>query len=252
MGVVSYCPADYWPHNTVLYVTDFCGNDERFTYYFLQHMDLRRYNSGSAQASLNRNYIYPLKVRIPPLPEQKAIAHILGTLDDKIELNRRMNETLEGMARALFKSWFVDFDPVRAKMDGRPVPGLDAATAALFPDGFEHVEGELVPRGWKVERLRDHIEATKGLSYNGAGLSDFGFPLHNLNSVYEGGGYKHEGIKYYVGEHKERHLIRPGDVIVANTEQGHDCLLLGYAAMVPHYAVNHTEQREEVILQKMP
>ncbi len=127
-GVVSYSQVDYWPLNTALYVIDFHGNDERFAYYFLQQFDFQGYNSGSAQPSLNRNFVHPVPVDVPPLPEQRAIAHILGTLDDKIELNRRMNETLEAMARALFKSWFVDFDPVRAKMNlpspsGRGVGG---------------------------------------------------------------------------------------------------------------------------------
>ena len=74
---------------------------------------------GSANPTLNRNHVHPIEVRWPALPEQRAIAHILGTLDDKIELNRRMNATLEAMARALFKAWFVDFEPVRAKLDGR-------------------------------------------------------------------------------------------------------------------------------------
>ena len=157
-GIVNYSPVDFWPLNTALYVKDFHANDAKFAYYFLKTIDFKRYNSGSAQPSLNRNHVHPLPVQIPPLPEQKAIARILGTLDDKIELNRRMNETREGMARALFKSWFVDFDPVRAKMDGRPVPGLDAATAALFPDGFEHVDGELVPKGWRYVSIRDVTE----------------------------------------------------------------------------------------------
>jgi hypothetical protein len=82
-------------------------------------------------------------------PEQRAIAHILGTLDDKIELNRRMNETLEAMARALFKSWFVDFDPVRAKAEGRD-PGLPQPLADLFPDSFEDSELGEIPRGWEL------------------------------------------------------------------------------------------------------
>src|SRR2546426_4230977 len=107
-GQVHYCPSDYWPHNTALYVTDFLGNDRRFTYYFLKSIDFTGYNSGSAQASLNRNYIYQIPLRVPPLSEQRAIASVLGVLDDKIELNRRMNETLEALARALFQNWFVD------------------------------------------------------------------------------------------------------------------------------------------------
>ncbi len=97
-------------------------------------------------------------ITIPLLNEQKAIAHILGTLDDKIELNRRMNETLEAMARAIFKSWFVDFDPVRAKMDGRHPFGMDSATAALFPDRFVESALGCTPQGWKIRQLSEVIE----------------------------------------------------------------------------------------------
>lgn len=118
-GVVNYSAVDFWALNTALYVNDFHGNDEKFTYYFLKSIDFQRYNSGSAQPSLNRNFIHPIPIKVPPLDEQKTIAHILGTLDDKIELNQQMNHTLESIARALFKSWFIDFDPVRAKIDGR-------------------------------------------------------------------------------------------------------------------------------------
>jgi type I restriction enzyme S subunit len=95
------------------------------------------------------------KARIPPLAEQKAIAAVLGALDDKIELNRRMNATLEAMARALFQSWFVDFDPVRAKLDGREPIGMDAATAALFPAHFDHKAEGVVPTGWNLKRWGD-------------------------------------------------------------------------------------------------
>ena len=97
-------------------------------------------------------------VQVPPLPEQRAIAHVLGTLDDKIELNRRMNETLEEMARALFKSWFVDFDPVRAKMEGRwrrgeSLPGLPTDLYDLFPDRMAPSELGEIPDGWEVKAL---------------------------------------------------------------------------------------------------
>jgi type I restriction enzyme S subunit len=91
---------------------------------------------------------------LPPLTDQKSIAHILGTLDDKIELNRRMNETLEAIARALFKSWFVDFDPVRAKTEGRD-PGLPEHIADLFPDSFEDSEFGEIPKGWDLGTLAD-------------------------------------------------------------------------------------------------
>ncbi len=97
---------------------------------------------------------------LPPLAEQRAIAHILGTLDDKIELNRRMNETLEAMARALFKSWFVDFDPVRAKAEGRD-PGLPKPLADLFPDRLVDSELGEIPEGWEVGRSLDRRAAVE-------------------------------------------------------------------------------------------
>jgi type I restriction enzyme S subunit len=110
---------------------------------------------GSVAERLNLPTIRALPVKLPPLPEQRAIAHILGTLDDKIELNRKMNETLEAITCAIFKSWFVDFDPVRDKMEGRTPVGMDAETATLFPDSFEDSELGEIPRGWKVGKIAD-------------------------------------------------------------------------------------------------
>jgi len=116
-------------------------------------------SEGSVVPHLNMSDIrsFPLP-DLPPLPTQHAIAHILGTLDDKIELNRRINETLEAMARAIFKSWFVDFDPVRAKAEGRKPGGMDAETAALFPSEFEMIDGREVPKGWRVDELGEIAE----------------------------------------------------------------------------------------------
>jgi type I restriction enzyme S subunit len=101
--------------------------------------------------------------KLPPIEDQKAIAHILGTLDDKIELNRKTNETLEAMAKALFKSWFVDFDPVRAKAEGRPT-GLPAEISDLFPDSFEDSELGEIPRGWEVKALDEIAHFLNGLA----------------------------------------------------------------------------------------
>ena len=169
---------------------------------------------------------------LPPLTEQREIASILGALDDKIELNRRMAATLEEMARALYRSWFVDFDPVKAKADGQMPAFMDEETAALFPDRFGD---DGLPEGWARQAIGLHFRALKGLSYKGSGLCDenAGLPLHNLNSVLEGGGYKYSGIKYYRGDYKDRHVVHPGDLIVANTEQGFDHMLIGHSAIVP-------------------
>jgi type I restriction enzyme S subunit len=157
-GVVSYSPVDYWPLNTALYVINFHGNDPRFAYYFLRNFDFSGFNVGSAQPSLNRNHIHPIPVLIPSVSEQKTIARILGTLDDKIELNRRMNQTLEGLARTVFRSWFVDFDAVVAKAAGRRPLGMDAATAELFPDSFTDSPLGPIPKGWRIVSLPEAIE----------------------------------------------------------------------------------------------
>jgi type I restriction enzyme S subunit len=112
-------------------------------------------NVGAVFDSLKCADIPNFSMPLPPLAEQKAIAAVLGALDDQIELNRRMNATLDAMARALFQSWFVDFDPVRAKLDGREPIGLDPGTAALFPDSFHDSAFGHIPKGWKFGTIQD-------------------------------------------------------------------------------------------------
>jgi len=147
---IHYSPKPCYVIDTAFYLKPKVKIDIRWAYYQLLTHDINSMDSGSAIPSTSRESFYNLPVKVPPMDEQRAIAHILGTLDDKIELNRRMNETLEGMARAIFKSWFVDFDPVRAKADGRHPVGMDAETARLFPDSFEDSELGKIPKGWRV------------------------------------------------------------------------------------------------------
>ncbi len=208
-----------------------CIYDKAFTEFLVKR------EKGAAYPAVLPEDIADAMINLPTLAEQRAIAHILGTLDDKIELNRRMSETLEQMARTIFKAWFVDFEPVRAKMEGRwrrgqSLPGLPAHLYDLFPD---RLNGRGFPDGWQLTTLGQHVDIERGIGYSTRELTtaDSGVPLHNLNSVREGGGYKYEGIKFYKGPFDRRHVTRPGDVIVANTEQGHDRLLIGYAAVVP-------------------
>lgn len=161
-------------------------------------------NSGGAtMPSLNQTILKHLPLTLPPLAEQKAIAAVLSSLDDKIDLLHRQNKTLEALAETLFRQWFVE----EAQED------------------------------WAEGSLGEYVEVMRGLSYKGSGLSEagLGLPMHNLNSVYEGGGYKYEGIKYYCGDYKDRHLVYPGDVIVTNTEQGHEHRLIGCPAIVPDF-----------------
>ena len=164
VGSVFYVEEDYWPHDTSLWVKDFHENNPRFVYYFFKSIapQIARLDVGSANPTLNRNHVHPMAIIWPPLDEQEAIASVLGALDDKIELNRRMNATLEATARALFQSWFVDFDPVRAKLDGRKPVGMDEATAALFPDSFQDSPLGHIPKGWEICSLAKKIELLSG------------------------------------------------------------------------------------------
>jgi type I restriction enzyme S subunit len=133
--------------------------DRGYLYYLLCTADYRHEVLASATGTTVKHTspsrILAYKASIPPLAEQKAIAAVLGALDDKIELNRRMNAKLEEMARALFQSWFVDFDPVRAKLDGREPVGLDSDTAAFFPEHFDHGEHDMLPVGWGLVAIEE-------------------------------------------------------------------------------------------------
>lgn len=152
----------------------------------VQH-GLHSRSTGTTVLGIKQSELRKVELIVPPIEEQRSIATVLGSLDDKIELNRRMNETLEGIARAIFKSWFVDFDPVWAKMEGRDYP-LDAETMALFPDHFEESELGEIPAGWEVGTVGDDFNITMGQSppgstYNEDGIGppfyqgrrDFGF-----------------------------------------------------------------------------
>lgn len=188
--------------------------------------------TGSTFPNVSRIQLLELPCEIPPLPEQKAIAHILGTLDDKIELNRRMNETLEGIARTIFKSWFVDFDPVRAKAEGRDT-GLPKEIEDLFPDGFEDSELGAIPKGWTVVCVEDIAEKVA--------CGPFGSSIKVSTFVPDGvpiiSGQHLHGIRVVDGEHnfisrehadrlKNANVFR-GDVVF--THAGN----IGQAAYIP-------------------
>lgn len=131
----------------------------RFIFYWLKGNEpmllAKVEHTGIGAGKLDTNILKNLLVKLPPISEQKAISDFLGSLDDKIELNRKTIETLEAMARAIFKSWFIDFDPVHAKSKGHKPDGMDAETAKLFPSSFEDSELGMVPKGWKVGAVRD-------------------------------------------------------------------------------------------------
>ena len=176
---------------------------EFVAYYFHSPIGHHRLLANASQTgvpSIARpvSYLKSIKIPVPPLPEQRAIAHILGSLDDKIVLNRRMNQTLEATAQAIFKSWFVDFDPVRAKAKSGD-PGLPDDIAALFPDSFENSKLGEIPTGWDVKTIGDVAEFAYGKALKAADRKPGDVPVFGSNGQ--------------VGLHNEVFVKGPGIVV---------------------------------------
>ena len=209
--------------------------DGSFLYYYfsspsgLHSLDtIRRH---VAVAGITGTDLAQLIIPLPPLPEQRAIAHVLGTLDDKIELNRRMNETLEEMARALFKSWFVDFDPVRAKMDGhwRPgesLPGLPAHLYDLFPNRLVDSELGPIPQGWEVSALGE-VVILNPESWTRANAPEAVEYVDLANTKW---GVIENTKRYDWKEAPSRakRILRPGDTIIGTVRPGNGSYALIY------------------------
>jgi len=199
---------------------------------FKEH--IRAIAVGATMPSLNTEILSNVVVLYPPdLNEQRAIARILSSLDDKIELNRRMNQTLEAMARAIFKSWFVDFDPVRAKADGREPEGMDADTAALFPDGFEDSDIGEIPKGWIVRSIGDVVNVLGG-----------GTPSTIETSYWEGGIHSFctpkdmSSLTSPILLNTERHLTDKGLVKVSSGQLPIGTVLMSSRAPIGYLAIS--------------
>lgn len=165
---VSFSNEPFYVIDTAYYIQPKTELNMRWIYYAVIYNKLGEIDDGSPIPSTTRSAVYVCDLEVPPILEQRAIAAILGSLDDKIDLNRRMNETLETMARAIFKDWFVDFGPTRAKMEGR-APYLSPDVWALFPDRLDD-EGK--PKGWTEESVYDQANWINGAAYKDMYFSD--------------------------------------------------------------------------------
>ena len=152
----------FWPLNTTLYVKDFHGNSPTFVYYVLKTIDFKSFDAGGTVPTLNRNHLTQIQVPIVDSARQEVIGGVLHSLDSKIAANEGLAKTLEDIAQTIFKSWFIDFDPVKAKIAGEKPLGMDFRTASLFPDSF--VESDLgeIPVGWEVVPSTDMFEILSG------------------------------------------------------------------------------------------
>lgn len=168
LGEVFYVQENFWALNTTLWVKDFHNNNEKFIYYFLKRFPFKKYNSGSGVPTLNRNHIHPITVKIPLLLEQKAIAKLLSSFDEKIELLQEQSKTLEALAQAIFKEWFVNFN----------YPGAIG----------EMVDSELgkVPKGWDIQSIYDSANYTNGAVFKQEDFKEFGVPIIKIVELKNG------------------------------------------------------------------
>ncbi len=197
IGTPKFYNGDFWAHNTVLYVKDFKGNDEKFVFYFLHIFDFSGFNAGSAVPTLNRNHIHEIPVVFPPLPEQRAIAGVLSSLDDKIGLLHRQNKTLESIAETLFRRWFIE--------------ERNNSTTAY---------------------LKDYVNCINGVSYKSSELNPSKTALVTLKSFNRHGGFSINGFKEFIGKHKEQQIVLEGDLIVAHTDITQEAEVLGNPALI--------------------
>ena len=217
-----YFYEEAWAHNTTLYVDDFKGNDPKFLYYLCQTMPFANFGGGSAVPTLNRNHIHPLETKIPvKVEDQRHIASILSSLDRKIELNNKINADLEEMAQAIFKNWFVDFEP--------------------FKDGkFVNSELGMIPEGWKVGTLDEIADITMGQSPAGNSLNEKGEGM----IFYQGSsdfGFRFPSIRVFTTEPKRLAVVNSvlfsvrapvGDINVTKEEC---CIGRGVASIKSKY-----------------
>ncbi|MDY0225047.1 MAG: restriction endonuclease subunit S [Candidatus Methanomethylophilaceae archaeon] len=202
IGHAFYYDCDCWAHNTVLYVKDFKGTHPKFAYYLLKSMSFGQYNAGSAVPTLNRNHIHSIEIKYPPLPVQKKIASILSSLDDKIELNTRMNNVLEEIARALFRRWFVAFE--FPDNEGKPYKSA----------GGKMVESEIgrVPEGWEILSLDKIANFMNGMACQKypPKEGEESMPVIKIRELRSGNLNETDRVSHHV---PEKYYVQNGDVL---------------------------------------
>lgn len=191
----------------------------KYLYYTLKTFDLASLNVGSAVPSLTTEVLNDVLVSVPDINTQTAIAEILSSLDDKMELNNKINQELEKLAQTLFKKWFIDFE--FPNENGEPYKS----------SGGEMVESELgeIPQGWVINILSEQTELVRGISYRKPELvsKEDGVPFVNLKCFALNGTFRQDGLKYFNGKYKEKHIIHPNDILVAVTDLTQDRVIIG-------------------------
>lgn len=245
---VCLAPSRYLPARVNQHVAIIRPNiqsfDGRYLRYFLaspqqQDLMLGLAAAGATRPALTKAMIENFKIPCPPIQVQQSIADILSSLDDCIAQLRETNATLEAIAQAMFKSWFVDFDPVHAKQQGRAPEGMGEATAALFPDSFEESELGLVPMGWNVKSIADVCDFQNGYAFKSDEMSKSPrdtYKIFKMGNIKKGGGLNRAGTKDYFdiekSQHLNRYMLKKGDLLMCMTDMKNNVALLGHTALM--------------------
>ncbi|MBH5328519.1 restriction endonuclease subunit S [Eikenella sp. S3360] len=263
VGAVHLSEKPFWVIDTAFYVVNDNIEELKFIYYLLKTLGLSEMNSDSAVPGLNRENAHSLRIKIPKDKfHRREIGKRLSIFDEKIQLNTQINQTLEHIAQAIFKSWFVDFDPVRSKVaalsDGKTQAEAELAAmsvisgktaeeltvleperyaelaeiAAAFPNEMGEVDGVEVPKGWEVKRIDGVANIIKGKSYKSSELEESTTALVTLKSFNRGGGYRLDGLKEYTGKYKSEQEVFSGELIIAYTDVTQAADVIGKPAMV--------------------
>ena len=223
-GNVNYTNEKCWISDNAILIKSKKDFDSKFLYYNLVYKDLHNLRTGSSQPLLTQNTLKKVKINCPPLSEQKAIAHILSTLDEKIEVNNQINKTLENIAQTIFKQWFVDFEFPNGA--GEPYKS----------SGGEMVESELgmIPKGWEVTKLDEICNFISGYSYKGNELVASNNAMITIKNFDRNGGFKLDGYKEIsISDRvKDKHFVSIFDILVAHTDLTQNAEIIGNPILV--------------------
>lgn len=227
-NIATWVEGKFWVNNHAHILGKKKGYNLRYIYYLLSILDLRGYITGSAQPKLNQENLAGIQLQLPNINRQNKVAQILSCIDNKIEINSKINSELEEMAKTIYDYWFLQFEfPYE---EGKPYKSSGGKMV-----WNEEVKRE-IPVGWKVKKIGETFSSSRGISYNSKNLGEKGVPMINLASFKPGGGYKIEGIKTFSGDYDEDKCLKAYDLVMCNTQQtaiDYSKDIIGNAFLIP-------------------
>ena len=227
-NIATWVEGKFWVNNHAHILGKKKGYNLRYIYYLLSILDLRGYITGSAQPKLNQENLASIQLQLPNINRQNKVAQILSCIDNKIEINNKINSELEAMEKVIYNYWFLQFEFPNEQ--GRPYKSSGGKMV-----WNEELKRE-IPVGWKVKKIGETFSSSRGISYNSKNLGEKGVPMINLASFKPGGGYKIEGIKKFTGDYDEDKCLKAYDLVICNTQQtaiDYSKDIIGNAFLIP-------------------